>query len=153
MLVVIQLDAGECTQSVDRALTTIQRKRVQKDKIKVNFEKLFYSLKGNPDVAINDQIKDDVKYIFRKFTTNRSRVCSMRTNQALHKTLLTLANDSSIKVCKFNKSNGVAKLNTNDYNAKMEAIVGDTGVARNFDWGGPKWKDFMTLFCDVISVT
>jgi len=49
-------------------------KRVQKDKIKINLEKLFYSLKGNPDVAINNEIKIDVKYVFRKFTTDSSRV-------------------------------------------------------------------------------
>jgi len=50
----------------------------------------------------------------------------MRTNQALHKTLVTLANDSSIKVCKFDKGNSVTILNTNDYNAKLDAIVGDS---------------------------
>jgi len=101
-------------------------KRVQKDKIKINLEKLFYSLKGNPDVGINDEIKDDVKYIFRKLTTDSSCVCSMRTNQALHKSLVILANYPSIKVCKVDKGNGVSILNINDYNAKLDAIVGDS---------------------------
>jgi len=55
-----------------------------------------------------------------------SRVSSMHTNQALHKTLEKLANDSSIKVCKFDKGNGIAILNTNDYNAKLDAIVKDS---------------------------
>ena len=54
-----------------------------------------------------------------------SRVCSIRTNKALHQTLENLAKDTTIKICKFARGNGLAILNTNDYNAKLDAIIGD----------------------------
>ena len=103
----------------------IVERHVQKEKIKVNVEKLFYALKGDPKVTINDEVRDDVKFIFRKFVTDCSRVCSTRTNKALHQTLENLAKDTTIKICKFDKGNGVAILDTNDYNAKLDAIIGD----------------------------
>jgi len=30
-----------------------------------------------------------------------------------------------------------------------------TGVAKDFDWGerGPKWKNFVTFFCDIMAMT
>ena len=93
--------------------------------IKVNIEKLFYSLKGYPKVTMNDEVRDDVKFIFRKFITDSSRVCSTRTNKALHQTLENLVKNTAIKICKFDKGNGVAILDTNDYNAKLDAIIGD----------------------------
>ena len=96
-----------------------------KNFIKVSIEKLFYSLKGDPKVTINDEVREEVKFIFRKFLTDSSRVCSTRTNKALHQTLENLAKDTTIKICKFDKGNGVAILDTNDYNAKLDAIIGD----------------------------
>ena len=103
----------------------ILERHVQKEKIKVNIEKLFYSLKGDPKVTINDQVRDDVKFIFRKFITDSSRVRSTRTNKALHPTLQNLTKDTTIKIRKFDQGNGVAILDTNDYNAKLDAIIGD----------------------------
>ena len=66
-----------------------------------------------------------MKFIFRKFITGSSRVCSTRTNKALHQTLENLAKDTTIKICKIEKGNGAAILDTNDYNAKLDAIIGD----------------------------
>ena len=103
----------------------ILESHVQKEKIKVNIEKLFYSLKEDPKVTINNEVRDDVKFIFRKFITDSSRVCSTQTNKPLHQTLENLAKDTTIKICKFDKGNGVAILDTNDYNAKLDAIIGD----------------------------
>jgi len=31
----------------------------------------------------------------------------------------------------------------------LKTSNGGTGVARNFDWGGPKWKKLWRLFGDV----
>ena len=103
----------------------ILERRVQKEKIKVIIEKLVYLLKRDPKVTTNDQVRDDVKFIFRKFITDSSRVCSTRTNKALHQTLENLAKDTTIKICKFDKGNGVAILDINDYHAKLDAIIAD----------------------------
>ena len=53
------------------------------------------------------------------------RVCSKRSNQSVHNTLRKLSNDSLIKVCKFDKRNGVAILESEDYYAKLDKIDND----------------------------
>ena len=103
----------------------ILERRVQKEKIKVSIKNLIDSLKGDPKLIINDEVKDDVKFLFWKFIRDSSRVSSTRTNKALFQTLEKGANDTSTKICKFDKGNGVAILNANDYNAKLYVIIGD----------------------------
>ena len=59
---------------------------------------------------MNENIKDDIKFLVSRFTVDANRVCSKRSNQSLHNTLRKLCNDPSIKVCKFDKGNRVAIL-------------------------------------------
>ena len=101
-------------------------KTVQKDKIKTNIEKLLYSLKRNTDILIDDEIKDDIKFMVKRFVDNAKRACSNRANQSLHGTLRKLAQDSTIKICKLDKGNGIAILKTEDYYNKLDKIVNDT---------------------------
>ena len=50
-------------------------------------------------------------------------VCGTRSNQALHRSMKSLAEDESIKVCKFDKRRGVEILNSNDYESKLDSII------------------------------
>ena len=43
----------------------------------------------------------------------------------MHKTLSDLRSDESIKVCSFDKGNGVVILNSSDYYKKLDAIISD----------------------------
>ena len=64
---------------------------MQKDKIKVAVEQLVYRLKRNTDVSLNQKIKDDFKFLVKRFTDDANRVCSNWVNQALHRNLVRLA--------------------------------------------------------------
>ena len=50
---------------------------------------------------------------------DEKRKCNNPRNIALHQTLSNLAIDSGIKVCKCDKGNGVAILDTKDYSMKL----------------------------------
>ena len=51
--------------------------------------------------------------------------CFNRRNVALHQTLKDLADNTSIKICEFDKGRGVSILNTNDYFEKLDNIIND----------------------------
>ena len=65
--------------------------RVQKDKIKTNVEKLVYTLKRNNDVTVNEELRDEFKFLVKRFTNDAERVCSERANQSLYRTLRSLS--------------------------------------------------------------
>ncbi len=52
-------------------------------------------------------------------------MCQQKVNQRTHDVLRDLANDESIKICKYDKGNGVVILNTTDYFKKLDEIVLD----------------------------
>ena len=98
---------------------------MQKDKIKVAVEQLVYKLKRYTDVSLNQEIKDDFKFLIKKFTDDANRSCSSRVNQALHRILVRLAQVPSIKICKFDKGNGVAIFSAKDYYDKLDKVILD----------------------------
>ena len=81
--------------------------------------------KYHTDITMNDDTKDDIKYLVKRFTDDENRVCSERSDQSLHNTLRKLSNDPLIKECKFDKGNGVAILESEDYCAKLNKIIHD----------------------------
>jgi len=62
-------------------------KDVQKDKTKMNVEKLVYTLKCNTNVTIDGKIKDEVKFLFKRYMDDAKRTCSEWANQSLHRIL------------------------------------------------------------------
>ena len=82
--------------------------RVQKDKIKTNVEKLVYTLKRNTDVTGNEELRDEIKFLVKRFTNYAERACSERANLSLHRALQSLARNADTKLCKFD--NGLAIL-------------------------------------------
>ena len=63
--------------------------------------------------------------MIKKFTDDANRACSSRVNQALHRNLVGLAQDPSIKICKFDKGNGVAIFSAKDYYDKLDKVILD----------------------------
>ena len=61
----------------------------------------------------------------KKFTEDASSICSKRVNQSLHNTPYKLSKDPNIRVCKYDKGNGIAVMNTEDYHGKLDEIVND----------------------------
>ena len=57
---------------------------------------------------------------------NANQQCDKRHNQFIHRTLSSLSHNPKIKMCKFDKGERVAVLNSDDYDAKFDVIVNDT---------------------------
>ena len=90
-------------------------------------ERLLHSIKSKLRISsIDDETKDEIKYIFRKFIINAKQQCDKRHNKFIHRTLSSLSHNPKIKMCKFDKGKGVAVLNSEDYYAKLDVIVKDT---------------------------
>ena len=96
---------------------------MKKDQIKANVEKLIYNLKRHSDAQLNDEIKAELNFMVKKFSEDASSICSERVNQSLHNTLYKLSKNRNIRVCKYDKGNGIAVMNTEDYYGKRDEIV------------------------------
>ena len=97
---------------------------------KANLEQLIYSIKKNENITLNSEIKDEIKFVFKQFSNNAKRLCSNPKNSSFHRTLKQLSDDSSIKICKFDKGKGTAILNKKDYFLKLDDIVEDKSKFR-----------------------
>ena len=74
---------------------------------------------------MDDETKDELKFLMKKFTKDIHHACSTRMKQSLHCTLNKLCQDLKMKVCRYDKGNGVAILNSTDYCEKLNKIVND----------------------------
>ena len=90
---------------------------------KANLEQLIYSTKKNENITLNSEIKDKIKFVFKQFSNNAKCLCSNPKNSSFHRTLKQLSDDSSIKICKFDKGKGTAILNKKDW--KLNDIIED----------------------------
>ena len=82
-------------------------------------------MKRNTDVAVHEERRDEFKFLVKCFTNDAERACSKRANQSLHPTPRSLARNLDIKLCMFDKRNGLAILEADDYLLKLEKIVED----------------------------
>ena len=102
-------------------------RKIDQDTVKISLERLLYSFKNKLHISsIDDEIKTEIKYIFRMFIIDAKQQCDKRHNQFIHRTFSSLSHNPKIKMCKFDKGKGVAVLNSKDYYAKLDVIVNDT---------------------------
>ena len=101
--------------------------KVKQDQIKINLEKLMYTVKRhNPTINFDDEFRDDIKFHLKKFLTTANQLCSEPQNRSLHCTLRKLKCNTAIQVCRYDKGKGVAILNKEDYYKKLDKIVLDS---------------------------
>ena len=98
-------------------------KRVQKLKTAIE-SCVNMSVKNNSN-GVKLELRDQIKAATWKFLHDAKELCRKQRNVFMHRTLQNLANDKSIKVCRFDKGNGVAILDAAAYNEKLLSIVND----------------------------
>ena len=76
-------------------------------------------------MPVSSELKDELKFAVNSFSSKCKNICSSKKNELHHKTLRKLASDKNIKVCKFDKGNGVVILDSDDYFQKLDSIVLD----------------------------
>ena len=72
------------------------------------------------------RLKDKVKHAVTSFVSRCKSVCNTTANRKLHKVLSDLRADESIRVCSYDKGNGILIMNASEYNDKLDLIIGDT---------------------------
>ena len=88
-------------------------------KLKVEFEKLISSITYDNNVILTPDFKENLK------SMEANGLCSSKQNQFLHKSLRALSLNKNIKICKYDKGNGVVVLNCTDYFDKLDTIILD----------------------------
>ena len=78
------------------------------------------------DPGTERTVKDSIKHTTHSFLHSARSICGSRTNRNFHKTLIKLKKDQSIKVCAFDKGNGIVIMNSKDYFDKLDKIIYDT---------------------------
>ena len=101
-------------------------RKIEKDKMKTNIERLAFRLTNNTEThSVDEETKDEIKFLVKQFVDAGNRICSKRTNRSFHNTLNKLSQDPAIKICRYDKGNGLAILDASDYNTKLNSIVSD----------------------------
>ena len=95
--------------------------------MKENIKRLAFSIGKNENAQIKfdkDTLNEN-KFALKRFSTNAKKVCFSYRNLALHRTLKNLANDNTIKICKYDKGKDTAIFDSLDYYSKLESTVCD----------------------------
>ena len=75
--------------------------------MKINIERLVFRLTNNTEThSVDEETKDEIKFLVKQFVDAGNRICSKRTNRSLHHTLNKLSQDPTIKICRYDKGNG-----------------------------------------------
>ena len=94
--------------------------------MQTNIKRLGFRLTSNTKIHfVDEETKDEIKFLFKQCVDAVNRICSKRTNLSLHHTFNKLSQDSTIKICQYNKGNGLAILNASDFYTKLNSIVDD----------------------------
>ena len=97
--------------------------------IKAQVEQLWQFAKktivSSVDPNIESEMKDGVRQSTLSFLHGAKNVCGSRTNQNFHRTLRNLKKDQDIKICSFDKGNGIVIVNSKEYFEKLDTIVLD----------------------------
>ena len=106
--------------------------------IKANIEnKLHFIVKDknitNPQFLLPNEFKSDINHSLTSFKNSSAFISNNTVNKHIHKTLLNLRNNKSIKVCSFDKDNGIVLLNSVDYYSKLDSIISDTSKFNSID--------------------
>jgi len=81
---------------------------------------------------------DTLRHHTQAFINAGKQFCKKKLNKHLHSVLDNLRKDDSIKICKFDKGNGVVILDNTDYYEKLDNIVMDTTKFKEIDTGKTK---------------
>ena len=109
-------------------------KKVNEYDVKCNIENTVDKLCNMTGVQTDLDFRDEVKILTTAFLKKSASECQKRSNQSFHRTLNSLKKDTSIKVCRLDKGNGVAILRTDDYYKKLNKIVLDRSKFKYVDF-------------------
>lgn len=93
--------------------------------LRVEIEKLVSKCLYDTNVILNLEFTEKLKSLVKSYIADSNGICSNKQNQMFHKTLRSLKCNKKIKVCRYDKGNGVVVLNNSEYFNKLDSIVLD----------------------------
>ena len=93
--------------------------------LKVEVEKLVSNVTREFNVEVNSEFKNKLRSMCKSFLAQANGLCSNKQNQLLHRTIMALSRNKNIKICRYDKGNGVVVLNNDDYYNKLDTIILD----------------------------
>ena len=112
-------------QTLHRWKHHIFSKEIDTLKLKSTVESCTSKLLRARKVTPDDEFTDKLKFATLAFLRASTSRCRSRYNRALHNCLSKLSQNQTIKICQFDKGNGVAVLNSDYYFKKSDSIVYD----------------------------
>ena len=100
-------------------------KKLDQNDFKVKIEKLVSNITRMFNVVLSSEFKEKVRSLCRSFIAQANGVCSNKQNQAFHRTIQALSKNEDIKICRYDKGNGVVVLDKGDYFKKLDKIILD----------------------------
>ena len=102
-------------------------RQIYSDEVNADVERLLNlsKIRNDDSSEIDDETRDEIKYIVKSFWNDAKRICSSFPNQALHRTLKSLSQEKNIKTCKFDKGKGTTIMDSNKYYEKLESILNE----------------------------
>ena len=137
-----KIRADEIKMNIEKLVNVVVYEQVKNKLAAANSQPVANSAKSQPPKSDKDTFKetlvahtnsiitadfrDEVKGLLRAFLSNARNTCSTHVNNAFHSAIEKLAGDDRIKICKYDKGNGVCVMNTWEYYNKLDNIVNDT---------------------------
>ena len=101
-------------------------KNICNDKIKYQLEKaIAVNIKNENEFNLTPVVKREIQEAATHFFKAGKKICNDKYNRETHKVLEKLAKRKDIKVCSFDKGNGLVIVNSFEYNKKMSDILKD----------------------------
>ena len=97
----------------------ISPRKVSEIDIKSSMEKYVYNVKREDPESLTQSTCESIRHATIKFINACKQACRSRMNKGQHQTPKELQKDDSIKVCNFDKGNGVVILDSEDYFSKL----------------------------------
>ena len=93
--------------------------------LKFQIEKSAFLL-AKENKRITKDLKTELIAAYNKFKKDTEDICRQRINKRTNNIIRKLKNNNSIEICPFDKGQGIAILDSEDYFDKVKAIVNDT---------------------------
>ena len=96
--------------------------KLDENSLRVEIEKLIFNLTNEYNLLITSDFKEKLRAICKSFLSQANGFCSSRQKESFHKTVRGPCRNESIKVCRYNRENGVVVFNNCDYCEKLDTI-------------------------------
>lgn len=106
-------------------------KKININKLKYEIEKSFS--RHSQDTVISKTVKNEISLAINEFNRKSKTLLKNSKIRCLHRTLLSLSKNKNIKICPYDKGNGIVIIDSNSYVAKVNKLLNDTSKFKKLE--------------------